>query len=161
VYIYVILFIGFAAYLAMNNSKKKKLAAQKQKAIENGVHVMTTFGLYGTVRGVDNESVLLEIDENVLVRINKRAVGTVVPDPTDILEPGDTDDSSDEHDGHDHDDHDGHDHDGDEHPDELADVGTDDLVVADPADTPAANVDPTAGKPATGHDEGPGPVPIR
>jgi preprotein translocase subunit YajC len=157
VLIYIVLFIGFAAYLAMNNSKKKKAAAQKQKAIENGVHVMTTFGLYGTVRGVDDESVLLEIDENVLVRINKRAVGTVVPDPTDILEPSDADEL-DGGDHSDHSDHDGHDH---ESTDELADVGKDDLIVADETDTPTSEADSTAAKPATGHDEGPGPVQIR
>ena len=152
---------------------------------------MTTFGLYGTVRGVDDESVLLEIDENVLVRINKRAVGTTVPDPSDIArtsEFGRRPRRPDDHDDHDHDhDHDGHDHDGHDHDepltDELADVGADDLDVADAAD-PEHQIDLTAGSAkdatpaakdaetkatsdsagpsaATGHDDGPGPVPTR
>jgi preprotein translocase subunit YajC len=170
VYIYVILLIGIAIYMFTNSNRKKKLAAAKQQAIEPGVHVMTTFGLYGTVRGTDDDSVLLEIDDNVLVRISKRAVGTVVPHPSDLIDASEIDgehpgaEVTDGEPGHEH--GDDHDH---GHSDELADVGKDDLEVTDTtetttdkiADTPVADVDPATAKPATGHDEGPGPVPIR
>jgi preprotein translocase subunit YajC len=175
--------VAFVGYMALNNSRKKKAALVQKAAIEPGVHVMTSFGMYGTVRGVDDDSVLLEIDENVLVRVNKRAVGTVVADPTDSFDPADLDGHShdhSDHSGHDHDDHDdhegheGHDHSEDESDaDELAEVGSDDLAVADPAPPAAGTSTTTDDLPAdtpitvhkpgatTGHDEGPGPVPTR
>jgi preprotein translocase subunit YajC len=179
---YLVIVVAVIGYIALNNNRKKKAALVQKKAIEPGVHVMTTFGLYGTVRGVDDDSVLLEIDDNVLVRINKRAVGTTVPDPSDTLDTSELDDDHDDHDGHDG--HDGHDHDHDEPlTDELADVGSDDLDVADAPDA-EHQIDLTAGaakdatppakdaetkatsdsagpSAATGHDDGPGPVPTR
>jgi preprotein translocase subunit YajC len=157
--IYLVLIVAFVGYMALNNNRKKKAAAVQKKAIEPGVHVMTTFGLYGTVRGVDDDSVLLEIDENVLVRVSKRAVGTVVPDPSDSLDTSELDGDAD-HDGHNHDDHDGHNHDDhdqadheadDDHTpaltDELADVGKDDLDVKDVEDP--ADAAPTTGTGST------------
>ncbi len=85
---YLVIIVGIGV-LVLNNAKRKKQMTVRQQGIEVGAHVMTSFGLYGTVRGVDDDSVLLEIDENVLVRINKRAVGTVVPDPAADIDAGD------------------------------------------------------------------------
>lgn len=58
--------------------RRQREAAAVVSALQPGVQVMTTAGLYGTIRSVDDDSVQLEIAPGVVVRLVKQAVGKVV-----------------------------------------------------------------------------------
>jgi len=67
--------------------RRQRAAAAVVSALRPGAQVMTTAGLYGTIRTVDDDSVQLEIAPGVVVRLVKQAVGKVVTPGV-----GDTDD---------------------------------------------------------------------
>ncbi len=56
-------------------AKAAKLAAEFQKNIEKGARVVTTGGIHGRiVKADEGTSVLLEIDNNVKIRIERSAI---------------------------------------------------------------------------------------
>lgn len=61
--------------------RRQRAAAAVVSALRPGAEVMTTAGLYGTVRSVGDDTVELEIAPGVVVRLIKQAVGKVVTDP--------------------------------------------------------------------------------
>ncbi|MBV1850358.1 preprotein translocase subunit YajC [Catellatospora tritici] len=63
-------------------SKRRKEAESMQKALGAGDKIITIGGLYGTVVGVDDESVTLEISPGVTARYARQAVGRVVSQTT-------------------------------------------------------------------------------
>jgi len=79
--------IGMFALLAVlvfvtwRNSRKRKAAAEEQKAqLQPGVEVMTSFGVYGTLKAIDtvaNEA-QLEIAKNVVIKIHPGAITKVI-----------------------------------------------------------------------------------
>ena len=54
--------------------KKQKDQASFTSSIEVGDKVVTSSGLYGTVNHIDDESVHLEVDREVVVRVARAAV---------------------------------------------------------------------------------------
>jgi len=72
--------------------RRQRAAAAVVSALRPGAQVMTTAGLYGTVRSVDDDTVELEIAPGVVVRLIKQAVGKVVTAPVgdgDVQGPDD------------------------------------------------------------------------
>lgn len=61
--------------------RRQRQAAAVVSALRPGAQVMTTAGLYGTVRSVGDDTVELEIAPGVIVRLVKAAVGKVVTAP--------------------------------------------------------------------------------
>lgn len=61
--------------------RRQREAAAVVSALRPGAQVMTTAGLYGTVRSVADDTVELEIAPGVVVRLIKQAVGKVVTAP--------------------------------------------------------------------------------
>lgn len=57
--------------------RQRDLAAMRSQ-LEPGMEVMTTAGLYGTVRAIDGEIILIEVADGVVLRFAKGAVGSVV-----------------------------------------------------------------------------------
>jgi len=68
-----------------------------QAAVEPGVRVMTTSGIYGIVQDIESDSIVIEISEGVDVRFAKAAVMKVVPhlDEADDLDAADAADGVD------------------------------------------------------------------
>ncbi|MCX4473224.1 preprotein translocase subunit YajC [Micromonospora sp. MW-13] len=58
--------------------KRRREAEQMQSAIAPGDEVVTIGGLYGTVAGVDDETVLLEVAPGVQTRYARPAIARVV-----------------------------------------------------------------------------------
>jgi preprotein translocase subunit YajC len=46
-------------------------------AIKNGDKVITTSGIYGTINGIDGDTIILKIADNVKIRIARAAIGQV------------------------------------------------------------------------------------
>ena len=58
--------------------RRQRALGQLQRAVGVGDEVMLTSGIYGTVRRLDDDSLLLEVAEGVTVRVVRGAVGSVV-----------------------------------------------------------------------------------
>lgn len=96
-YLLLIFVVVLLVFSMVQNNRRRKSAAAMQTAIEPGVRVMTTSGIYGIVQEVEADSIVIEISEGVDVRFAKAAVMKVVPhlDETDELDELDELDESD------------------------------------------------------------------
>jgi preprotein translocase subunit YajC len=60
--------------------KRQRQAQQLQSSLQPGQQVVTTSGLFGRVRGVDDGIVLLEVAPGLRLRWDQRAIASVVPE---------------------------------------------------------------------------------
>ncbi len=60
--------------------KRQRESVAAQQAVHEGADVMTTAGIYGTVRWVDDDTIGLEISNGVVVKYARAAVATVMAD---------------------------------------------------------------------------------
>jgi preprotein translocase subunit YajC len=84
--------IGMLAILAVlvffmfRNSRKRKTQQEElRQAIVPGKQVMTNFGLFGTLKSIDDvtNEAELEVAKGVVIRVHRQTIAKVV-DPTDI-----------------------------------------------------------------------------
>ena len=70
-------------------SKRQKDQARMQSAVTVGEQVMLTSGIFGTVTDMDDDKLSLEIAPEVIVRVARGAVGSIVPgeEPETETEP--------------------------------------------------------------------------
>ena len=100
-YLLLIFVVVLLVFSMVQNNRRRKGVAAMQTAIEPGVRIMTTSGIYGIVQEVEADSIIIEISEGVDVRFAKAAVMKVVPhlDETDDLDELDEADGLDRVDG--------------------------------------------------------------
>lgn len=72
-------------FMFRNGQKRKKDAAELQKKVVVGAHVMTTFGVYGTIKSIDDVDniVVLETSPKSTLKMHRQAVARVVEDKQD------------------------------------------------------------------------------
>jgi preprotein translocase subunit YajC len=72
-------------YFLMYRPQKKRQKAREEllKAVEKGDKVITAHGIHGTVAQVEDTTVLLQVSDNTKIRIEKTALGTVIPKNAD------------------------------------------------------------------------------
>ena len=97
-YLLLIFVVVLLVFSMVQNNRRRKSVAAMQTAIEPGVRIMTTSGIYGIVQEVEADSIIIEISEGVDVRFAKAAVMKVVPhlDETDDLDELDEPDALDD-----------------------------------------------------------------
>ncbi|HEV2305875.1 MAG TPA: preprotein translocase subunit YajC [Candidatus Acidoferrales bacterium] len=76
----LILVILYVLMILPAQRRQKKLAAMIA-ALKNGDKVVTNGGIYGTIVGLDNESVQLRIAEQVKIRVSRSAIAGLQPEP--------------------------------------------------------------------------------
>ncbi len=78
--LYVLVFAGLIFLIAIRPQRRRRRAMQELKAtIQEGADIVTTGGIYGTVTEVeDGETVLLEVAEDLDIRIAKSSIARVV-----------------------------------------------------------------------------------
>lgn len=101
-YLLLIFVVVLLVFSMVQNNRRRKSVASMQSAIEPGVRVMTTSGIYGIVQEIEADSIIVEISEGVDVRFAKAAVMKVVPhlDETDEADEADDFDELDQHGEH-------------------------------------------------------------
>jgi preprotein translocase subunit YajC len=57
--------------------RQRKKLAEMHAAIKNGDKVITTAGIYGTINGMDGDTIILKIADNVKIRIARAAIAQV------------------------------------------------------------------------------------
>jgi preprotein translocase subunit YajC len=91
--IIVVLFAAMWLFLVRPQRRRQVEQSQLQDSIAEGDEILTAGGIHGTVRGVEDETVRVEIAPGTIVRLDRRAVATVVqePEPNAQIEPGPAD----------------------------------------------------------------------
>ncbi|HEV2298609.1 MAG TPA: preprotein translocase subunit YajC [Candidatus Acidoferrales bacterium] len=79
--ILMLLLFGVAYFLMiMPAQRQRKKLAQMISALKNGDKIITNGGIYGTVVGLDNESIQLRIAEQVKIRVARSAIAGLQPE---------------------------------------------------------------------------------
>ena len=85
VLIMMVLIFGVMYFLMIRpQQKKQKELVKFRNALEKGQKIVTAGGIYGTVKEVKEGYVLVEVDSNVAIRVDKNMV---MRDPSDIATP--------------------------------------------------------------------------
>jgi preprotein translocase subunit YajC len=74
----ILIFLVFYFFIIRPQKKKEDDRKKMIEAVKKGDKVVTIGGIHGTVVQVDEGSVLVQVDTNTKVRIEKTAVATVV-----------------------------------------------------------------------------------
>ncbi|MBF9132763.1 preprotein translocase subunit YajC [Plantactinospora sp. S1510] len=75
----IVLLFGVMYFMMIRpQQRKRREAEQMQSSIGAGDEVVTIGGLYGTVTGVDDETVMLEVAPGVQTRYARPAIARVV-----------------------------------------------------------------------------------
>jgi preprotein translocase subunit YajC len=72
-----IIFIFYFLILRPQQKKQKERAALIA-GVKKGDKIITAGGIHGTVEGVEDNSVLVKIADNVKVKIEKSSIGTIM-----------------------------------------------------------------------------------
>ncbi len=79
-FLFILLILAVGAFLFMRPQRRRRQEQQAmQKAISVGDEVITSSGIVGTVRAMNDDRVLVEIAPGTTVEIVRRAVGQRVP----------------------------------------------------------------------------------
>ena len=77
----IMMFVVAYFFMIRPQQKKQKELTQFRNSIQKGDKVVTIGGIYGTIAEVKEKYVLVEIDSNVKIRVDK---SSIVKDVTDI-----------------------------------------------------------------------------
>jgi preprotein translocase subunit YajC len=77
---FVLILIVLYVLMIMPAQRQRKKLAQMISALKNGDKVITNGGIYGTVVGLDNESIQLRIAEQVKIRVARSAIAGLQPE---------------------------------------------------------------------------------
>ena len=88
----LILIMGaFYFFFLRPQQQKRKDQLAQVKSAGPGTDIMTTAGIFGTIRANDGEKIDVEIAPGVVIRMLPAAISTVVTKPgDDLIESGDT-----------------------------------------------------------------------
>ncbi len=73
----ILIFVIFYFLLIRPQQQKQKQHAEMVSKLKKGDHVITTGGIYGIISTVKDRTVLLKIDENVKIEVQKNCISYV------------------------------------------------------------------------------------
>jgi preprotein translocase subunit YajC len=88
-FLLIIVAFAFLYFVLIRPQKRRQLAAQQLlSSLKVGDEVVTSGGIYGTITGLGDDDVKVEIAPQLEVRVARRAIGAVVPkdEPGEIEE---------------------------------------------------------------------------
>ena len=89
-YLIVIIALFAALWLFLIRPQRRRQVdqARMQNALAEGNEILTAGGVYGTLRGIEDEVVQVEIAPGTIIRLDRRAVAAVLqePEPEDEIE---------------------------------------------------------------------------
>jgi len=72
------LMFGIMYFLViLPQQRQRKKVQEMLAAVKNGDKVITTAGIYGTISGIDGDTIILKIADNVKIRIARAAIAQV------------------------------------------------------------------------------------
>jgi preprotein translocase subunit YajC len=80
--LYVVGFIAIFYFLAIRPQQKQRRAHDTLvSSVKKGDRIVSVGGLFGTVRRVDDASVMMEVAKGVQIQLARRAIAEIVSDP--------------------------------------------------------------------------------
>lgn len=79
----VLIFVVMYFFMIRPQQKRQKELVKFRNSLEKGSKVITAGGIYGTIKEVRENYILLEVDSNTDIRVDK---AMVMRDPTDIIQ---------------------------------------------------------------------------
>jgi preprotein translocase subunit YajC len=74
----LLLMFGIMYFLViLPQQRQRKKVQEMLSAVKNGDKVITTAGIYGTINGIDGDTIILKIADNVKIRVARTAIGQV------------------------------------------------------------------------------------
>jgi preprotein translocase subunit YajC len=67
----------FYVMLILPQQRQRKKTQAMLAALKNGDKIVTTSGIYGTVNGIDGDTVILKIADQVKIRVARSAIAQV------------------------------------------------------------------------------------
>ena len=142
IYLLVFVVIAFMLWTTYSQQRRaKKSQEQLQRMVKKGDEVLTVGGMFGTVRKVGDDFVILEVADRTKVRFLRRAIREIVNEEEDVEDEDEADYVDDEYDEAEYDEEGGDEEGGEE--EEDADV--DEADESDDADDNDANHELSAG----------------
>jgi preprotein translocase subunit YajC len=72
------LMFGIMYFLViMPQQRQRKKVQEMLAAVKNGDKVITTSGIYGTINGMDGDTIILKVADNVKIRVARAAIAQV------------------------------------------------------------------------------------
>ena len=78
----ILVFVVMYFFMIRPQQKRQKELMKFRQSLEKGNKVITAGGIYGTIKSVEENTVLLEVDHNVAIRVDK---SSLMRDPSDIV----------------------------------------------------------------------------
>ena len=76
----ILIFVVFYFFMIRPQNKKQKEIQKSRAALKTGDRVLTSGGIYGKIREVKDDSFIIEISDNVRIRVEKSAVFAAAAD---------------------------------------------------------------------------------
>ena len=80
-FLMVLIFAVMYFFMIRPQQKRQKELVKFRNALEKGRKIITAGGIYGTIKEVKETYVLVEVDSNVAIRVDKNMV---MKDPSDL-----------------------------------------------------------------------------
>lgn len=77
----LLIIVVFYFFMIRPQMKRQKELVNYRNSLKKGDKVVTTGGIYGRIQEVNEQTIMLEVDNNVQIKVDKSAV---LKDPTDI-----------------------------------------------------------------------------
>ena len=110
IYLLVFVVIAFMLWTTYSQQRRsKKAQEQLQRMVKKGDEVLTVGGMFGTVRKVGDDFVILEVADRTKVRFLRRSIREIVNEEEDVEEDDEAEYVDDEYDEAEYDEQDGDD----------------------------------------------------
>jgi preprotein translocase subunit YajC len=77
----LLVFVVFYFFMIRPQMKRQKELVNYRNSLKKGDKVITTGGIYGRIHEVNDLTILLEVDNNINIKVDKSAV---IKDPSDL-----------------------------------------------------------------------------
>ncbi|MBQ6745977.1 MAG: preprotein translocase subunit YajC [Bacteroidaceae bacterium] len=76
----ILMFVIMYFFMIRPQNKKQKEIAQFRRSLQVGQSVITAGGIHGIIKEINDNDVMLEIDRNVKVRVDKNSIFAAAAD---------------------------------------------------------------------------------
>lgn len=76
----ILIMVIFYFLMILPAQRRQKKVAQMLKELKNGDKVITNGGIYGTIVGLESDSVQLRIADQVKIKVSRSAISGLQPD---------------------------------------------------------------------------------
>jgi preprotein translocase subunit YajC len=75
---FLLIIVVFYFLILRPQQKRQKERQKLLEGVKKGDKVITSGGIHGTVEGIEDDSILVKIADNVKVKMDRSAIGTIV-----------------------------------------------------------------------------------